>query len=435
MNDYTFGNRLYALRRRNGLSQSELGALVGVSNKAVSKWESGASKPGTAVMGKLAQVLGAPLEDLFLADRNPERQKLTKIVITGGPCAGKTTAMSWIQNTFSAKGYTILFVPETATELITGGVAPWTCGTNRDFQRCLVELQRKKEELFVQAARSMPAEKVLIVCDRGILDNKAYMTKADFAYIVRALHTNEVELRDTYDAIFHMVTAAKGAEEFYTLSNNAARTETVEQARALDERLLEAWTGHPHLRVIDNTTAFDEKLRRLLAEISAVLGEPEPLEIERKFLIRYPDIKQLESMSNCEKIEIMQTYLCASKTDEEDRIRQRGKDGHYLYTRTTKRRLSGTKRVEIERRLTQEEYLALLMEADPAYHQIRKTRYCLVYDSQYFEIDVFPFWKDQAIAEIELKNEADPIRFPPNIHVLREVTGDEAFYNRALARI
>ena len=48
-------------------------------------------------------------------------QKITRIVITGGPCAGKTTAMSWIQNAFTKKGYLVLFVDETATQLMTGG--------------------------------------------------------------------------------------------------------------------------------------------------------------------------------------------------------------------------------------------------------------------------------------------------------------------------
>ncbi|MCD8120989.1 MAG: ATP-binding protein [Clostridiales bacterium] len=57
-------------------------------------------------------------------------QEITKIVITGGPCAGKTTAMSWLQNEFTEKGYAVLFVPETATELIGGGVAPWTWTIN-----------------------------------------------------------------------------------------------------------------------------------------------------------------------------------------------------------------------------------------------------------------------------------------------------------------
>ena len=38
--------------------------------------------------------------------------KISKIVITGGPCAGKSTAMSWIQNAFTQKGYVVLFLPE-----------------------------------------------------------------------------------------------------------------------------------------------------------------------------------------------------------------------------------------------------------------------------------------------------------------------------------
>ena len=81
---------------------------------------------------------------------------------------------------------------ETATELITGGVAPWTCGSNEEYQVCQVDLQLTKERLFVHAAESMAAEKILIVCDRGILDNKAYMTEAEFLAVQRALCEAEV---------------------------------------------------------------------------------------------------------------------------------------------------------------------------------------------------------------------------------------------------
>ena len=184
---------------------------------------------------------------------------LTKIVITGGPCAGKSTAMSWIQNAFTQMGYTVLFIPETATELIAGGVSPWTCGTNSDFQKCQFRLQLEKEKVFEQAAESMDVSKVLIVCDRGAIDNKAYMDDAEYAQILEYLGTNEITLRDNYDAVFHLVTAAKGAEEFYTTANNTARTETASEAAAVDDKLIAAWTGHPHLRVIDNSTNFEDK--------------------------------------------------------------------------------------------------------------------------------------------------------------------------------
>lgn len=359
---------------------------------------------------------------------------ITKIVITGGPCAGKSTAMSRIQDEFTQIGYTVLFVPETATELITGGVAPWTCGSNAEYQGCQLRLQLEKEKVFEIAAKGMKVENILIVCDRGTLDNKAYMDEDEFERVMVSLDTNEVELRDNYDAVFHLVTAAKGAEEFYTTENNSARTESAEQARVLDDKLISAWTGHPHLRVIDNASDFENKMRRLLAEIASFLGEPEPLEIERKFLIEYPDLDWLENQPNCRKIEIIQTYLLADSEDEV-RVRQRGLDGHYVYFQTIKRKVDDVKRVEIERRLSKDEYLKLLMNADTTKRQIRKNRYCLTFESQYFEVDVYPFWNDKAIVELELSDENAPIVFPEQLKVIKEVTDDDSYKNSSLAKI
>ena len=357
---------------------------------------------------------------------------ITKIVITGGPCAGKTTGMSWIQNAFTERGYTVLFVPETATSLISGGVAPWTCGSNVDYQKCQMKLQLVKEQLFEHAARSMDAEKILIVCDRGALDNRAYMNDAEFAEVMEYVGENEVELRDGYDAEFHLVTAAKGAAEFYTTANNAARIESVEEASALDDKLIAAWTGHPHLRIIDNASDFEMKMMRLISEIAVVLGEPRPFEIERKYLIEYPDIDMLENLPNCQKVEVIQTYL-KSENGTELRIRQRGRRGHYIYFETRKEPVSSVKRIEVERRLSKDEYLERLMDADPERRQIRKDRYCLTENGRYYEIDIYPFWSDKAILEIELMSPDEEIQFPSMLKVIREVTDDENYKNAALA--
>ena len=77
----------------------------------------------------------------------------------------------------------------------------------------------------------------------------------------------------------------------------------------------------------------------------------------------------------------------------------------------------------------------MLMNADTTRRQIRKDRYCLTYETQYFEIDVYPFWDDQAIAEIELSREDAEIKFPKEIKVIKEVTDDENYKNASLARI
>ena len=433
MNDYRFGNYIFDLRQKAGLSQTELADALGVTDKAVSKWENGRAKPATKTLKKLAAYFGVSI-DRLLSLKEESAVQVTKIVVTGGPCAGKSTAMSWIQNAFAEKGYQVLFVPETATELITGGVAPWTCGENLDYQKCQMILQLQKEAVFEQAALTMRNKRVLIVCDRGAMDNLAYMNDVEFACVLEALGRNEVELRDSYDAVFHLVTAAKGAEEFYTTAGNGARTETPEEAAALDDKLIAAWTGHPHLRVIDNETDFERKMIRLIAEISAFLGEHEPFEIERKYLIEYPDLARLERTPNCQRVEINQIYLVSAE-GEERRIRQRGTAGHYVYYETIKRSISGLKRVEVERRLSQTEYLKLSMEADPTRRPIRKTRYCLTENNLCYEIDVYPFWTDRAILEVELSDENAEIVFPKHIRVIREVTEDESYKNANLARL
>ena len=431
MNDYVFGNKIHRLRKAMGISQNQLADMLGITGKAISKWENGCAKPQIDTIKKLAAIFNVSVDDL-LCSSAPDKQ-ITKIVITGGPCAGKTTALCKIQEHFSQLGYCVIFIPEAATELITGGIAPWTLNTNLDYQLCLLQMQMQKEEIFEKAAEAIFGhDKILLVCDRGTMDNRAYMSDAEFSRALSALDLNVTELRDRYDAVFHLVSAAKGAEAFYTLADNAARTETVEEAAAIDDRLIAAWTGHPHLRVIDNATDFQSKLSRLIAEIASFLGEPEPFEIERKFLIEYPQIKLLEADPNCRRVEIIQTYLRASDGDEV-RVRQRGENGHYIYFKTTKRTVSGAKRVEIESRLSKEEYLTHLMEADTSKKQIRKTRYCLMYKNQYFEIDVYPFWDDKAILEIELCDENDSIRFPSHIRVIKEVTDDPSYKNAALA--
>ena len=435
MNDYGFGEYIYKLRTEAALSQAQLAEKLGVSDKAVSKWENGKAKPQVDMLKKLAIIFGVQVEEMLDMPIETVEKQITKIVITGGPCAGKTTGMSWIQNAFTEMGYVVLFVPETATELISGGVAPWTLNSNLDYQLCQMKLQLHKEKIFEEAAEKIyNSDKILIVCDRGMVDNKAYMSDGEFKSALSKLQLNETELRDSYDAVFHLVTAAKGAEKFYTLSNNKARTETIEEAAMMDDKLISAWTGHPHFRVIDNSKGFEDKMKQLVAEISSFLGEPDPFEIERKFLIEYPDIKGLEKNMNCKRVEIIQTYL-NSEDGDEIRVRQRGENGNYIYFRTIKKKVDDIKRIEIETRLTKDEYLTLLMDADTTKKQIRKTRYCLTYESQYFEIDVYPFWSDKAIAEIELNDENAEIKFPEFIKVIKEVTNDENFKNASLAVI
>lgn len=360
--------------------------------------------------------------------------EIHKIVLTGGPCAGKTTARSWIQNSFERLGYRVLFIPEAYTELDCGGISSGAFRCNLDFQLPQFWLQLENEKVYERSARLMDTDKVLIVCDRGTIDNKPYMTEDEFDQILRQLGMTEEEMRNSYDAVFHMVTAANGAAEFYTLSNNQARTESPQEAIVLDDRLIEAWKGHPYLRIIDNSgSSFEEKLQQLLCEIRIFLGEPLSHSFRRRCLISMPDVAALEKLPNCRRVDISQTFL-KCPAGKELRISRRRLDGICtLYNSSEKTLSSSGHFIETEQRLTRDEYLEMLSHADPALRTIQKSRYYLSENSVYFEIDVYPFWQDKAILEIDLESPDERVDIPDFLHIIADVTHDEAYDYRALA--
>lgn len=360
--------------------------------------------------------------------------EIHKIVLTGGPCAGKTTARSWIQNSFQRLGYRVLFIPEAYTELDCGGISSGAFRCNLDFQLPQFWLQLENEKVYERAAKLMDTDKVLIVCDRGTIDNKPYMTEDEFKEILRQLDMTEEEMLGSYDAVFHMVTAANGAAEFYTLSNNQARTESPQEAIVLDDRLIEAWKAHPYLRIIDNSgSSFEEKLQQLLCEIRIFLGEPMSHSYRRRCLISMPDVDALEKMPNCRRVDISQTFL-KCPPGRELRISRRRIDGVCTLYNSNEKALSSTGRpVETEARLTRDEYLDMLALADPTLRPICKSRYYLSENNVYFEIDVYPFWQDKAILEIDLESPEEQVDIPSFLHVIADVTHDKAYDYRTLA--
>lgn len=154
-------------------------------------------------------------------------------------------------------------------------------------------------------------------------------------------------------------------------------------------------------------------------------------EIERKFLIAYPDLQYLAEKAR--RSHIVQTYL-ASENGRSSRVRKRSDGEKTVYTFTEKQHITAVRRMEYEREISETEYAELLKKADRSRNPIEKDRYCLDYAGQMFEIDVYPFFTDRAIMELELSDEAQTILFPPEIKVIREVTEDNRYTNAAFAR-
>lgn len=364
--------------------------------------------------------------------------QIPKLVLTGGPCGGKTTGMSYLQEKLSDRGFHPIIVPEAPTLLMLGNVTPQAY-PETVFQHGVLDLMGQLERIWAEAAATRPELRPIMLCDRGRPDCPPYIQEPGFyeRSLAKLGYGTPVEVRDgEYKAVFHMQSVAVDAPKFYTTANNKVRRETLEEAKQRDEKTLQAWLGHPHLRVIDNSTDFAGKLRRLDREICSVLGIPVPIEIERKYLCRpFPVMEQV--LAPCRFIEIEQVYLHSPDPDKVVRVRKRGQDGSFVYYKTVKTELRPGARIEVEEHITKDQYEWSLGFADPGRLPIRKQRYCFVWESQYFELDVIPCPGTNQVLyllELELTEDNQRIRLPDFIPVERDVTNDPAYGNYALAK-
>ena len=360
---------------------------------------------------------------------------IKKIVLTGGPCAGKTTALVKVIEHFSSLGYKVFTIPEVPTMFTQAGMNYLT--SNKKFffegEKATLQTQLHLEDSFTKMAETLD-QPVLIVCDRGVIDISAYLTPEDWQKIIGEVGYTQTQLRDErYDAILHLVSAADGAEQFYTTSNNAQRLEQADEkglqiARQLDKRVIEAWTGHSHLRVINNHENFDNKLNRVLKEISNVLGIPQPIEEERKYIV-----KLIGEIPNSIDSDIVQTYL-TGEPNCEIRLRQRSFEEKSVYVHTTTKRISATEQIETERQIGKNMYESMLQQADPYRSTIRKHRKSFIWKGQYFELDAFEAPVDNLMI-LETKGicKQESVKFPPFIQVIEDITGNTKYYNYNIA--
>lgn len=368
-------------------------------------------------------------------------KNIKMITVTGGPCGGKTSLLSRLSKEIDEKfpDWYLMIIPETASELILGGIRPFgNCMPLLRFQRYVLEKQMAKENLYLKAAQEVPNDNVLIVCDRGLCDNIAYCDNDEcsaeemFERLLEVHKKTLSDARDRYDLVIHLVTAAIGTDA-YTTENNSARYESPEEAVIADNKTLAAWIGHPNLKIIDNTTNFQDKLDRAMAEIHYIMGLKDTIEYHKKLLVEIPDLNLLPEHK---KITIVQNYLHSDDENVEKRIRQRSYRGNSSYYYTEKNAIDNddSGRLKKERRITEREYLSLLSQIDPEYRQIVKNRYCFVYENQYMNLDVFTFDNTKALLEVSLKRADEGVEFPEFIKAIKDVTYDKDYNNISLSR-
>lgn len=189
---------------------------------------------------------------------------IKRIVLTGGPSAGKSSSLDIIKNYFINKDYVVYIVNESATELIKSGIGPNISGLSLlAFQKYILKYQLFKENLIEKVALDENTEKdIVIIYDRGVIDNKAYITNNEFLDLLNEFNLNEEDLINKYDLVIHLETGAKG--KFYRTDNNSARCESIEEAIKRDTRTYEVWSKHNNLVKVKCYEEFVDKQNEII---------------------------------------------------------------------------------------------------------------------------------------------------------------------------
>nr|CAI5852479.1 unnamed protein product [Callosobruchus analis] len=301
------------------------------------------------------------------------------------------------------------------------------------------------EDTFFELGRTCKRD-CLIICDRGAMDASAFVTKERWESIMRENCWNSVELRDNrYNQIIHMVTAAKGAEEFYTIEDHNCRSENVELAREMDTRAAASWVGHPYFDVIDNSTDFEDKIRRMIGSVCHKIGIDTGDRLlknarKHKFLVEGP-LPDDSVFPPFQDFEVVHNYL-QSNSPNQVRLRKRGQKGHYSYIHTVRRQNTpGGQVIEVKTQIGHRDYINLLTQKDNSHFTIYKRRRCFIHDNQYFQLDIYeqpshPRCKGLILLETYSALDEEQLlkTLPPFLNIKKEVTGnpDYSMYNLSL---
>lgn len=173
---------------------------------------------------------------------------MKKIVLTGGPSGGKTTALSLLQETF---GGDVAIVPEAATLIYSGGF-PRKDNSPIHIEHAQNIIFYTVHQLEKLAERTSHAK--VIICDRGSIDGAVYWPYGPEDFFKAMNTTLEAELA-RYDAVLHLSPPPK--KDFYESTH--VRTESLEQAFEIDEKIKKIWKKHPHRTIIGGKEHFFEK--------------------------------------------------------------------------------------------------------------------------------------------------------------------------------
>ena len=180
------------------------------------------------------------------------------IVFTGPPCGGKTKSMREMRKMLVDNGWKVFTLSEIATFMIKTDITPLTVGRVA-FQKSIMMTQIKYEDTMNEIANNIDNEKVVILQDRGIMDNRVYLSDEEYEQLLKESNLTELDVINRYDAVINL----ENAQVFEKKSNKYRIEEDLDEAKELSERSLKTMQEHPGFHYIKYYPTYDEKRKEL----------------------------------------------------------------------------------------------------------------------------------------------------------------------------
>ena len=196
-----------------------------------------------------------PLED--------ETNGNIRVVLTGGPGGGKTTAADLFRREI---GEDVVVVPESATLLFSGGLPR----VDERHAQCAAQSAIFHLQRSLEIIQSSVYPNRILLCDRGTIDGAVYWPEDEGDFFEKMGTTFEDELK-RYDAVIFFESAAVGDMSIET--GNPTRIESNREAVTLDKKLRKLWSKHPNFTFVPHNPSFFKKITFGLAAMESIVGQ------------------------------------------------------------------------------------------------------------------------------------------------------------------
>jgi predicted ATPase len=195
-------------------------------------------------------------------------KKSCRIVLTGGPGGGKTTALDLFRREIGEK---VVIVPEVATILYRGGFPrSQDPGVKESAQKAIYHVQ-----INLEAAQAAHFKNRILLCDRGTVDGGAYWP-GPYQDFFTHMNTSLEKEFSRYYAVLFFETASVGG--IFIEGGNPIRIESTAEAVELDHKLRDIWSQHENFIFIPHRVSFIEKMNFGLTELKKIVAQ---LSLER----------------------------------------------------------------------------------------------------------------------------------------------------------